>query len=131
MRCRCPSRPRLPPSGTSHPCSPRGSGPSPPASHSASTGFPGGRAGSRESSATEARLSVVILVAQVRDEVLAHHPAERILELHALNEEIVLRVEPFRGHRALEVKAEPLLHSTEARSLREIHEQREVEDQRG
>src|SRR5690606_10035224 len=67
--------------------------------------------------------SVVILVAQVGDELLAHHPAERVLQLHELNEQIVLRIELGRGHRALEIEAEPLLDAREARALRQIEEE--------
>src|SRR5262252_9216769 len=71
--------------------------------------------------------SVVILVAQVGDGLFAHHPAERVLELHRLDEEVVLRIEVGRRHRALEVEAQPLHHAVEARALREVHEEREIE----
>ena len=37
--------------------------------------------------------SVVVLEAEVGDEIVAHDMAERVLELHGLNEEIVLGIE--------------------------------------
>src|SRR5215217_2443888 len=51
-----------------------------------------------------------------------------VLELHLLNKEVVLRVEPGCAHRALEVKREPLLHAAHPRSLRKVQKQGEVED---
>src|SRR5690606_35495186 len=74
--------------------------------------------------------SVVVLVAQVRDELFAHHPAERVLELYQLNEQVVLRVEPRRRHRRIEVEAQPLLDTAEPSALREVEEQREIEHDR-
>src|ERR1700754_3913177 len=65
--------------------------------------------------------SVIVLRAEVRDGFLAHHPAQRVLQLHELDEEIVLRVQVGRGHRALEVKAEPLLRALQVGALGEIH----------
>ena len=35
--------------------------------------------------------------------------AQRVLQLHQLNEQVVLRIQPGRVHRALEVEREPLL----------------------
>src|ERR1700727_3100406 len=37
--------------------------------------------------------SVIVLRAEVRDNLLAHHPAEGVLQLHELNEEVMLGVE--------------------------------------
>src|SRR5260221_8920535 len=53
--------------------------------------------------------SVIVLVPEVRDHLFAHHPAEGVLQLHELNEEVVLRIEPFGVHGALEVEGKPLL----------------------
>ena len=39
---------------------------------------------------------LVVLEAEVGDLLLAHHPAQRVLELRLLDEEVVLRVEPWR-----------------------------------
>src|SRR5713101_3002677 len=79
---------------------------------------------------TTGRRLVVVFVAKMGDRLFAHHPAQGVLQLHQLDEEIVLRVEAFRGHRALEVEAEPLLDSLEARALRQVHEQSQVEHHR-
>src|SRR6266404_1074668 len=49
--------------------------------------------------------SVVILLPQVRDQVLPHHPAQGVLQLHQLNEQIMLRIQVRRGHRRLEIEA--------------------------
>src|SRR6266404_4407301 len=58
--------------------------------------------------------------------------AKRVLELHQLDEEIVLGIQTGRGHRALEVKRKPFLDPAHTRALRKIHEQRKVEhDRRG
>ncbi len=38
---------------------------------------------------------VVVLEAEVRDQVLAHDVAQRVLQLHRLDEQIVLGIEPF------------------------------------
>src|SRR5690606_37513592 len=74
--------------------------------------------------------SVVVLAPEVGDEVFTLHPAQRVLQLHQLNEQIVLGIEPRRGHGALEVEAQPLLHTPETGALGEIEEQREIEDER-
>ncbi len=67
----------------------------------------------------------------MRDQVLALHPPQRVLELHQLDEDVVLGIEPGRGHRRLEVEAEPLLDAAHAGALRQIEEQHEVEHERG
>src|SRR5215475_14181450 len=55
--------------------------------------------------------SVVILQPEVRNQILAHNVTQRIFQLHRLNKQIVLRIQPLRRHRRLEVKAQPLLNS--------------------
>ena len=74
--------------------------------------------------------SVVVLLPEMRDEILPLDVPQRVLELHELDEEIVLGVEPRRVHRALEVEREPFLDAAHADPLRHVHEEREVEDDR-
>ena len=62
--------------------------------------------------------SVVILVAEVGDQALALHPTQHVLELHALDEQIVFRIEARRGHRALVEKLEPFLDARRRRAAR-------------
>src|SRR5712664_383158 len=73
---------------------------------------------------------LVVLDAEVRDLLLAHHPAQRVLELRVLNEEVVLGIQAGGELRALEVEREPFLDARQARSAGEVEEQREVEHQR-
>src|SRR5207237_10477984 len=73
---------------------------------------------------------VVILTAEMRDELFALEKPERVLELHQLDEQIVLRIHRRRVHRALEVERQPFLDAVHVRALREIEEQRNVEDDR-
>ncbi len=51
----------------------------------------------------------VILDAEMRDLLLAHQPAQRVLQLRLLDEEIVLGVEALGKLRALEIERQPLL----------------------
>src|SRR5512139_813623 len=89
------------------------------------------RGGPRASPSRDGSLLVVV-EAEVRDELLARDVAQRVLELRELDEEVVLRVEPLPDHRALEVEGEPLLDPGQAGALREVEEERDVErDRRG
>src|SRR6185436_246230 len=75
---------------------------------------------------------VVVLPAKVSDELLALEIAQRVLQLHQLDEEIVFGIEARRVHRALEVERQPLLDPVHARPLGEIEEERDIEhDRRG
>src|SRR4029453_10600268 len=74
---------------------------------------------------------VVVLEAEVRDEVLSAQVAERVLELHELDEQVVLGVEAGRGHRALEVERQPLLDPAHPGARGEVEEEREVEHDGG
>src|SRR5688572_13318029 len=74
--------------------------------------------------------SVVVFAAQVRDEFFTAHVPQRVLQLHELDKEVVLRVELRHVHRALEVKREPLLNAFEAGALGQIQEQRHGEHHR-
>src|ERR1035437_8239866 len=75
-------------------------------------------------------LLVVVFTAEMGDELFALQIPQLVLQLYQLNEEIVLRVQLRRVHRALEVERQPFLHARHAGALREIHEQRDVEDDR-
>src|SRR5438105_15490637 len=50
---------------------------------------------------------IVVLTAQMRDELFALEVSQRVLQLHELNEQIVLGVEIWRVHRGLEVERQP------------------------
>ena len=55
--------------------------------------------------------SVVILKAEVSDEVFAAQVAQRVFQFHQLDKNIVLRIEAGRSLRRLEIEGEPLLYS--------------------
>src|SRR5271163_2683944 len=77
--------------------------------------------------------SVVIFQAKVSDELLAHHMAKGVLQLHRLNEQVMLGIKPGRSHRRFEVEAEPLLNPEAAkpgRPLGEIEEKHQVKRDR-
>src|SRR3981081_2351036 len=73
---------------------------------------------------------VVVLAAKVRDELLALKVPQSVLQLHQLNEQIVLGVDLRRVHRRLEVEREPLLDALHLGPLRQIEEERDVEHER-
>src|SRR5579863_401331 len=73
---------------------------------------------------------VVILTPKVCDNVLSAHPAQRVLQLHQLNENVVLGIKPWGGHRRLEIERQPLLNALHAGPLSEVEEKHEVEHQR-
>src|SRR5690348_16165733 len=52
---------------------------------------------------------VVVLGAEVVDQLVTLGVAQCVLELHQLDEQVVLRVEALGGHRRLPVEREPLL----------------------
>src|SRR5206468_9455756 len=73
---------------------------------------------------------IVILQPQMRDQLFTLQVTQRVLQLHQLNEQIMLRVEPRRMHRRLEEEAQPLLDADPAqltRALRQVHEQHQIE----
>src|SRR5690349_17291784 len=70
---------------------------------------------------------LVVLDAQVRDLGFAHQPAQRVLELGLLNEEIVFWNQPGSGLRTLEVEGQPLLHAAQPGTVRQVEEQRQIE----
>jgi AhpD family alkylhydroperoxidase len=48
---------------------------------------------------------VVVFLAEVGDQIFAHHPAQCVFQLHRLNEQVVLGVKLRAGHGRLEVEA--------------------------
>ena len=66
----------------------------------------------------------------MRDQLLALHIPQRVLELHQLNEQVVLRIELGRVHRRLVVEGQPFLDARHARPLREVEKERRVEHDR-
>jgi hypothetical protein len=55
--------------------------------------------------------SVVVFEAEVGDQVFAHDVAQRVFQLHGLDEEVVFGIKAGGGLRALKVEAEPLLNA--------------------
>src|SRR5580698_1635280 len=78
---------------------------------------------------------VVILQPQMRNQFLALQVPQRVLQLHQLNKQVMLGIQPRRGHRRLEVEAQPLLNAEPAqhwRSLCQVKKEHQVEhDWRG
>ena len=71
--------------------------------------------------------SVVILKTQMRNQVFAAQVTKGVLELHQLDENIVLGIERRRGHWRLEVEGEPFLDAFHAGALGQIEEESQVE----
>src|SRR4030065_641518 len=65
----------------------------------------------------------VVLRPEVGDEVLAHPVAQGVLQFGGRDEQVVLRVQPRRHLRALEVEREPLLDPLLSGPGRKVHEQ--------
>src|SRR3984885_10894242 len=65
------------------------------------------RVTSKRNGKSRREVSVVILQAEMRDQLLALHPAKRIFQFHRLDEYIVLRIEARGRHRRLEKEREP------------------------
>jgi hypothetical protein len=42
--------------------------------------------------------SIVVFLAQMGDQVLAHHPAQRVLQLHRLDKQVMLGIKLRRAH---------------------------------
>src|SRR5262245_32606899 len=74
----------------------------------------------------------VVLESEVRDLLFSSQVAKCVLQLHLLNEQVMLGVEPGGHHGTLEVERKPFLNSAHPGSLSEVQKQREVEhDRRG
>src|SRR2546427_6659024 len=72
--------------------------------------------------------SVVVFLAEVGDKVFAHQPTEGVLQLHGLDEEIVLGIEVRCAHGRFKIKAEPFLNAMQAGALGEVEEKHQVEN---
>src|SRR6185503_9587750 len=70
---------------------------------------------------------IVVLPSEMRNQLLTLHVAQRVLELHQLNKQIVFRVYLGGMHRALEVEREPLLNARHPRALGKIEQQHRIE----
>src|SRR5271163_3357478 len=73
---------------------------------------------------------IIVFEAEVGDQVFAAHPAQRVFELHQLDEDVVLGIDVRRVHWRLEVERQPFLDSAHAGAMRQVHEQHEVEHER-
>src|SRR5579872_3211564 len=71
--------------------------------------------------------SVIVFRPQMGNDVFPHHPAQRVLQLHQLNEQIVFWIKVLRSHGALEIKAQPLLRTVHVGPLREVEEEGQIE----
>src|SRR5215510_6009502 len=74
--------------------------------------------------------SIVVLASEVRDQLLALHVAQSVLQFHQLNEQIMLRVHLTRMHRRFEVERQPLLNPRHAGAFGEIKEERRIHHNR-
>ena len=63
-------------------------------------------------------------------QVLAFQVPQRVLELHQLDEQVVLRVEAGGMHRALEVKTQPFLDAAHSAALCEVQKEDQVQHER-
>src|SRR5437773_936905 len=82
-------------------------------------------------SRTESARLIVVLQAKVCDQLFPVQVAQRVLQLHGLNEQIMFRTESGSRHRRLKIETEPLLDSDAAElvaALRQVHKQRQVEN---
>src|ERR1035437_7517953 len=76
------------------------------------------------------RWSVVVFQAKVGNQVRAHDVAQGVLELHRLDEQVVLRIQALSRLRRLQVEAQPLLNTDRAqlrRAFGQVEEQHQVE----
>src|SRR5271170_7443047 len=68
---------------------------------------------------------VVVFQSEMRDQLFALQVPQSVFQLHQLDEQIVLRIQSRRGHRRLEVEAQPLLNAQATqlgRALRKVEE---------
>src|SRR5271169_4218623 len=73
---------------------------------------------------------VVVLEPKMCNQILSAHPTQRVLQLHQLNENVVLGIQPRSRHGSFEVEGQPLLDAFHARALRQIQKQNEIQHQR-
>src|SRR6185437_10617018 len=77
---------------------------------------------------------VVTLKAKMRNQFLTLDMSQRVLQLHRLNEQIMLRIQTLRRHRRLEEEAQPLLNADPAQifaPLRQVRQQHQIQRNRG
>src|SRR5690349_6536436 len=74
---------------------------------------------------------IVVIEPKVGNQIFSTHPAERVLQFHELNKEIVFRIQAGRGHWRLEVERKPLLDAPHARAPGQVQQQRQILDDRG
>src|SRR5260370_41244687 len=74
---------------------------------------------------------IVVFKAEMGDEFFTPHPAQRVLQFHELDEEVMLGIQTRRSHRRLEIERKPFLDAAHAGALRKIEEQDQIEHQRG
>src|SRR6202161_1325452 len=73
---------------------------------------------------------VVVLEPKMCNQILSAHPTQRVLQLHQLNENVVLGIQPGSRHGSFEVEGQPLLNAFHARPLRQIQEKNQIQHQR-
>src|SRR5688572_30468873 len=66
----------------------------------------------------------------MRDQLLPPEMAQRVLQLHQLNEDVMFRVKPGSGLRRFEVKRKPFLDAFQAGALCKVEEESKVETKR-
>ena len=67
----------------------------------------------------------------MRDQFFSAQMAQRILQLHQLNEQIVFGIKPRQSHRRLEVEAQPLLDADAFQlgtACGQVHEENQVKN---
>src|SRR3984957_18009443 len=72
---------------------------------------------------------VVVLEAKVGNQILSAHPTQGVLQLHQLNENVVLGIQSGSRHGSFEVEGQPLLDAFHARPLRQIQKQNQIQHQ--
>src|SRR5580692_8579186 len=70
--------------------------------------------------------SIVVFLAQMGDQVLAHHPAQRVLQLHRLDKQVVLGIKLRRAHGRFEIEAQPFLDAAHSGALGQIEEENQI-----
>src|SRR5437773_11496278 len=74
---------------------------------------------------------VVVLETQVSNQIFAPQVAQSVLQLHQLNEDVMFRIQSWRGHRRLKIKRQPFLHTLHFGPLGKVKKQGEIQHNRG
>src|SRR5258708_2530012 len=64
----------------------------------------------------------------MRDEIFGEQVAERVLQVHQLNKDVVFGIEGGSGHRRFEIERQPFLHALHAGALSEIEEKSQIQN---